>query len=200
MPSQGRLDNCQSRDESEGLLSYGPPTLWDFRHPVPSSPWDARRPRPSPTSIKGGTHGHAPSVHGRRTPAGSPRAERRPREPLGPPKRDPHGGSPGLTPRRPPPAPVKGRRGTDAARPAGRAMVGTTAADAPRTPPCAPAPGRRHAEGRGSAVAKMDKNQTVSRRSEPNSRKVLGGEQPHPWKRLHLQDTLSRHRGREPPH
>src|SRR3990167_6793973 len=35
-------------------------------------------------------------------------------------------------------------------------------------------------------------------RSEPSSRAVLTGEQPDPWKLLHLQDTTSRHRGAEP--
>ena len=40
---------------------------------------------------------------------------------------------------------------------------------------------------------------TVSRRSEPSSRNVLTGEQPDPWNQLQLQDTLSRHRGAEPP-
>ena len=40
-----------------------------------------------------------------------------------------------------------------------------------------------------------DRDRTVSRRSEPSSRAVLMGEQPNPWKQLHLQDTTSRHRG-----
>ena len=40
-----------------------------------------------------------------------------------------------------------------------------------------------------------DKDRTVSRRSEPSSRTALMGEQPNPWKRLHLQDVTSRHRG-----
>ena len=44
-----------------------------------------------------------------------------------------------------------------------------------------------------------DRDRTVSRRSEPSSRAVLMGEQPNPWKRLHLQDTTSRHRGAKPP-
>ena len=43
-----------------------------------------------------------------------------------------------------------------------------------------------------------DRDRTVSRRSEPSSRAVLMGEQPNPWKRLHLQDTTSRHRGAKP--
>ena len=40
-----------------------------------------------------------------------------------------------------------------------------------------------------------DKDRTVSRRSEPSSRATLMGEQPNPWKRIHLQDVTSRHRG-----
>ena len=44
-----------------------------------------------------------------------------------------------------------------------------------------------------------DRDRTVSRRSEPSSRATLMGEQPNPWKRLHLQDVTSRHRGAKPP-
>src|SRR5512136_1111593 len=40
-----------------------------------------------------------------------------------------------------------------------------------------------------------DKDQTVSRRSEPSSRTTLIGEQPNPWNLLQLQDVTSRHRG-----
>ena len=40
-----------------------------------------------------------------------------------------------------------------------------------------------------------DKDQTVSRRSEPSSRNALIGEQPNPWDLLQPQDALSRHRG-----
>ena len=40
-----------------------------------------------------------------------------------------------------------------------------------------------------------DKDQTVSRRSEPSSRTTLMGEQPNPWNILLLQDVMSRHRG-----
>ncbi|RIA93333.1 hypothetical protein C1645_661237, partial [Glomus cerebriforme] len=40
-----------------------------------------------------------------------------------------------------------------------------------------------------------DRDQTVSRRSEPSSRTALIGEQPNPWKVLPLQDAMSRHRG-----
>ena len=41
----------------------------------------------------------------------------------------------------------------------------------------------------------VDRDRTVSRRSEPSSRATLMGEQPNPWKQLHLQDVTSRHRG-----
>ena len=40
-----------------------------------------------------------------------------------------------------------------------------------------------------------DRDQTVSRRSEPNSRTALNGEQPYPWDLLQPQDVMSRHRG-----
>ena len=43
-----------------------------------------------------------------------------------------------------------------------------------------------------------DRDRTVSRRSEPSSRAALMGEQPNPWKLLHLQDATSRHRGAKP--
>ena len=41
----------------------------------------------------------------------------------------------------------------------------------------------------------MDRDQTVSRRSEPSSRTTLIGEQPNPWDLLQPQDVMSRHRG-----
>src|SRR3954449_7562907 len=44
-----------------------------------------------------------------------------------------------------------------------------------------------------------DKDQTVSRRSEPSSRTTLIGEQPNPWDLLQPQDVKSRHRGAKPP-
>ena len=40
-----------------------------------------------------------------------------------------------------------------------------------------------------------DKDQTVSRRSEPSSLTTLIGEQPNPWDLLQPQDVMSRHRG-----
>ena len=43
-----------------------------------------------------------------------------------------------------------------------------------------------------------DKDRTVSRRSKPNSRNALIGEQPNPWDLLQPQDALSRHRGAKP--
>jgi hypothetical protein len=42
-----------------------------------------------------------------------------------------------------------------------------------------------------------DRDRPVSRRSEPNSRVTLMGEQPNPWQLLHRQDVTSRHRGAE---
>src|SRR6478736_7455767 len=43
-----------------------------------------------------------------------------------------------------------------------------------------------------------DRDQTVSRRFEPNSRTALIGEQPNPWDLLQPQDVMSRHRGAKP--
>ena len=43
-----------------------------------------------------------------------------------------------------------------------------------------------------------DRDQTVSRRSEPSSRAALIGEQPNPWDLLQPQDATSRHRGAKP--
>jgi hypothetical protein len=45
----------------------------------------------------------------------------------------------------------------------------------------------------------MDRDRTVSRRSEPSSRTSLMGEQPNPWDLLQPQDETSRHRGAKPP-
>ena len=44
----------------------------------------------------------------------------------------------------------------------------------------------------------VDKDRTVSRRSEPSSRATLMGEQPNPWDLLQPQDVTSRHRGAKP--
>ena len=43
----------------------------------------------------------------------------------------------------------------------------------------------------------VDRDRTVSRRSEPSSRAALMGEQPNPWDRFQPQDATSRHRGAE---
>ena len=56
----------------------------------------------------------------------------------------------------------------------------------------------------GSALLKflapaVDRDRTVSRRSEPSSRAILMGEQPNPWDLLQPQDMTSRHRGAKPP-
>ena len=41
----------------------------------------------------------------------------------------------------------------------------------------------------------VDRDQTVSRRSKPNSRTFLNVEQTYPWIFLLIQDKMSRHRG-----
>jgi len=46
-----------------------------------------------------------------------------------------------------------------------------------------------------SSTPTVDRDRTVSRRSEPSSRTTLIGEQPNPWNLLQLQDVMSRHRG-----
>src|ERR671915_2190818 len=48
---------------------------------------------------------------------------------------------------------------------------------------------------RNSPTPTADRDRTVSRRSEPNSRTTLIGEQPNPWDLLQPQDVMSRHRG-----
>ena len=50
-----------------------------------------------------------------------------------------------------------------------------------------------------SRTPTADRDQTVSRRSEPSSRTTLIGEQPNPWDLLQPQDVMSRHRGAKPP-
>ena len=45
----------------------------------------------------------------------------------------------------------------------------------------------------------IDRDRTVSRRSEPSSRATLMGEQPNPWDLLQPQDVTNRHRGAKPP-
>ena len=44
----------------------------------------------------------------------------------------------------------------------------------------------------------IERDRTVSRRSEPSSRATLMGEQPNPWDLLQPQDVTSRHRGAKP--
>ena len=44
-------------------------------------------------------------------------------------------------------------------------------------------------------ILTADRDQTVSRRSEPNSRTILTVEQTDPWKNIRNQDMVSRHRG-----
>ena len=51
-----------------------------------------------------------------------------------------------------------------------------------------PSPRKSHAPA-------IDRDRTVSRRSEPSSRAALMGEQPNPWDLLQPQDATSRHRG-----
>jgi hypothetical protein len=46
----------------------------------------------------------------------------------------------------------------------------------------------------------VDRDQTVSRRFEPNSRTTLIGEQPNPWQVVRHQDVMSRHRGAKQTH
>ena len=54
-------------------------------------------------------------------------------------------------------------------------------------------------EPRKSPPPTIDRDRTVSRRSEPSSRATLMGEQPNPWDLLQPQDVTSRHRGAKPP-
>ena len=49
-----------------------------------------------------------------------------------------------------------------------------------------------------SPAPTLDRDRTVSRRSEPSSRTALMGEQPNPWDLIQPQDATSRHRGAEP--
>ena len=53
-------------------------------------------------------------------------------------------------------------------------------------------------EPRKSPAPTIDRDRTVSRRSEPSSRATLMGEQPNPWDLLQPQDGTSRHRGAKP--
>ena len=51
---------------------------------------------------------------------------------------------------------------------------------------------------RKSPAPTIDRDRTVSRRSEPSSRATLIGERPNPWDLLQPQDVTSRHRGAKP--
>src|SRR5574344_175548 len=51
---------------------------------------------------------------------------------------------------------------------------------------------------RKSPAPTIDRDRTVSRRSEPSSRATLIGEQPNTWDLLQPQDVTSRHRGAKP--
>ena len=53
-------------------------------------------------------------------------------------------------------------------------------------------------EPRKTPTPTIDRDRTVSRRSEPSSRATLMGEQPNPWNLLQPQDVTSRHRGAKP--
>ena len=53
-------------------------------------------------------------------------------------------------------------------------------------------------EPRKAPTPTIDRDRTVSRRSEPSSRATLMGEQPNPWDLLQPQDVTSRHRGAKP--
>ena len=58
-----------------------------------------------------------------------------------------------------------------------------------------PGPLVLRADPLNSPTPTADRDRTVSRRSEPNSRTTLIGEQPNPWDLLQPQDVMSRHRG-----
>ena len=49
-----------------------------------------------------------------------------------------------------------------------------------------------------SPAPTIDRDRTVSRRSEPSSRATITGEHPNPWDLLQPQDVTSRHRGSNP--
>ena len=62
-----------------------------------------------------------------------------------------------------------------------------------------PGPLVLRADPLNSPTPTADRDRTVSRRSEPNSRTTLIGEQPNPWDLLQPQDVMSRHRGAKRP-
>src|SRR3546814_3728079 len=60
---------------------------------------------------------------------------------------------------------------------------------------CSPRSSRTRGNSSQLSTPTADRDQTVSRRSEPSSRTTLIGEQPNPWDLLQPQDVMSRHRG-----
>src|SRR5918992_1984485 len=64
---------------------------------------------------------------------------------------------------------------------------------------CSPRSSRTRGNSSQLSTPTADRDQTVSRRSEPSSRTTLIGEQPNPWDLLQPQDVMSRHRGAKPP-
>ena len=60
---------------------------------------------------------------------------------------------------------------------------------------CSPRSSRTRGNSFQQSTPTADRDQTVSRRSEPSSRTTLIGEQPNPWDLLQPQDVMSRHRG-----
>src|SRR3954454_4061938 len=62
-----------------------------------------------------------------------------------------------------------------------------------------PGPLVLRSEPLNSPAPTVDRDRTVSRRSEPSSRTTLISEQPNPWDLLQPQDVMSRHRGAKPP-
>src|SRR5438270_10846028 len=61
-----------------------------------------------------------------------------------------------------------------------------------------PGPLVLRSEPLNSPAPTVDKDRTVSRRSEPSSRTALTGEQRDAWDLLRPQDATSRHRGAKP--
>src|ERR1700749_5052263 len=64
---------------------------------------------------------------------------------------------------------------------------------------CSPRSSRTRVNSSQISTPTADRDQTVSRRSEPSSRTTLIGEQPNPWDLLQPQDVMSRHRGAKQP-
>ena len=60
---------------------------------------------------------------------------------------------------------------------------------------CSTRSSRTRAESSQFSTSPSDRDQTVSRRSEPSSRTILTVEQTDPWKIILNQDMVSRHRG-----